>query len=186
MLIMYLLLLLGSDLENTGSEAVTDNDAAVMLFDDKTWMLCELPEGAEMIVSPIAVTDDSQLVFLNERKWKYISPIDTVGLSYDSITRPVVPFYSLSKEPHIRDIPNVTYSSSAAAKGQQGTVVLKLLIDIDGDVIDVKTLESSGHMELDNTAIKNGWRAKFSPPEFNGWPVRVWVSMPFNFALIEP
>lgn len=186
MLSVFLLLLLGAALEPPGYNAVTDNGATVILYDDETWMLYALPVGAEMIVSPIAVTEDSQLVFLKERKWKYISPSDTVDASYDSITKPIVPYYILSKEPHIRDIPNVGFSSSAAAKGQQGIVMLKLLVDVDGDVIDVKMLQSSGFMELDNAAIKNGWKAKFSPPEFNDLPVRVWVSTPFNFTLSEP
>jgi TonB family protein len=186
MLSMVLLFVMASDLEPPGYMAVTDNGATVILYDDKTWMLYELPEGAEMIVSPIATTDDSQLVFLKDRKWKYISPDDTVGASYDSITKPVVPYYRLSKEPHIRDIPNLVYSSSSVAKGQQGSVILKLLLDVDGDVIDVKMLESSGFMELDNAAIKNGWRTKFSPPEYNDMPVRVWVSMPFNYTIVEP
>ncbi len=183
---VILFLLLGSALESPGYVAVTDNGATVILYDDKTWMLYELPDGAEMIVSPVAITEDSQLVFLQERKWKYISSRDTVGTSYDSITKPVVPYYNLSKVPHIRDIPNIVYSSSSVAKGQQGTVILKMLVDVDGDVLDVKIIESSGFMELDNAAIKNGWRTKFSPPEYNDMPVRVWVSMPFNYTISKP
>jgi TonB family protein len=61
-----------------------------------------------------------------------------------------------------------------------------LLVDDDGDVLDVKMKESSGFMELDNVAIKNGWRTKFSPPEFEGLPVRVWVSMPIDFTVSGP
>ncbi|MGB7055611.1 MAG: energy transducer TonB, partial [bacterium] len=181
MLSVFLLSLLGSALEPPGYTAVTDNGATVILYADKTWMLYALPEGAEMMVSPIAVTEDSQLVFLKERKWKHISPGDTVDASYDSITKPIVPYYILSKEPHIRDIPNVVYPSDAARKRQEGTVVLKLLVDTDGDVIAAEVLESSGFMELDNAAIKNGWRTKFSPPKYNDMPVRVWVSLPIDF-----
>jgi TonB family protein len=183
MLSFFVLLLLGSELEPPGCMAVTENGATVILSDDKTWMLYKLPAGADMIVSPIAITEDSQLVCLKERKWKFISPDDTVGASYDSITNPVVPYCNLSKVPYIRDIPNVVYPSDAARKGQEGTVVLKLLVDIDGDVMAVEVLESSGFMELDNAAIKNGWRAKFSPPKYNDMSVRVWVSMPINFKL---
>ena len=186
MLIAFLLLLASAGLETEDYMAVTDNGATVILNQDKTWMLYELPEEAEMMVSPIAVADDSQLVLLAERKWKYVFPDDTIGASYDSITKPIVPYHRLSKEPHIRDIPNVVFSSSAAAKRQEGVVVLKLLVDVDGDVIDVKMAQSSGFMELDNVAIKNGWRAKFSPPEFKGLPVRVWVSMPIDFTVSGP
>jgi len=183
---VVVLLVMASGLEPPGCMAMTDNGATVILYDDNTWMLYELPEGADMIISPIATTDDSQVVLLKERKWQYISASDTAGASYDSITKPVVPYYRLSKESHIRDIPNVFHSSSSAAKGQQGTVILKLLLDVDGDVMDVKILESSGFMELDNAAVKNGWRAKFSPAKYNDMPVRVWVSMPFNYTIAEP
>ncbi len=186
MLSIVVLFVVASDFEPPGHMAVTDNGATVILYDDKTWMLYELPEGVEMVISPIVTTDDSRLVFLKERKWECISPGDTAGASYDSITKPVVPYYRLSKEPHIRDIPNIVYSSSSVAKGQQGTVILKLLLDVDGDVMDVKVLESSGFMELDNAAVRNGWRAKFSPAKYNDIPVRVWVSMPFNYAIVEP
>jgi TonB family protein len=186
MLFAFMILLSCAVLETEGYMAVTGNGATVILDQDKTWMLYELPEGAEMIVSPIAVADDSQLVLLTERKWKYILPDDTTGASYDSITKPIVPYHRLSKEPHIRDIPNVVFSSSAAAKRQEGVVVLRLLVDDDGDVLDVKMKESSGFMELDNVAIKNGWRTKVSPPEFEGLPVRVWVSMPIDFTVSGP
>lgn len=167
-------------------QAITDNGATVSLCEDKKWMLIELPEGAEMKISPIALTEDSQLVLLNEQKWQFVSPDDTVGRSCDTIFKPVVAYNRLSKEPHLRDIPGVVYPSNAAAKRQQGSVVLELLLDTDGSVLDVKVLVSSGFMELDNAAKKNGWKAKFSPPEFNNMPVRVWVQMPIDFKLQEP
>jgi len=172
-----------------GSEEITataDNGATVTLREDKTWMLIELPEGAEMKVSPVAMTKDSQLVLLKEKKWSFISPEDTVGESYDTILKPVVPYNKLSKEPHLRDIPGVVYPTSAAQKRQQGSVVLGLLLDTDGSVLDVKVLVSTGFMELDNAAKKNGWKARYSPPEFNGMPVRAWVTMPIDFKLQEP
>lgn len=164
-------------------QAITDNGATVSLKEDKTWMLVELPDSAEMKVSPLAITDDSQLVLLKERKWQFVSPDDTIGESYDTIFKPVVPYNRLSKEPYLRDIPGVVYPSNAAAKRQEGSVVLGLLLDTDGSVLDVKLLVSTGFMELDNAAKKNGWKAKFSPPEFNGMPVRVWVQMPIDFNL---
>ena len=166
--------------------AITENGVTVTLRDDKTWMLIELPDSAEMKISPIAMTEDSQLVLLKERKWQYVSPDDTIGESYDTIFNPVVPYNKLSKEPHLRDIPGVVYPTSAAQKRQQGSVVLGLLLDTDGSVLDVKVLVSTGFMELDNAAKKNGWKAKFSPPEFNGMPVRVWVTMPIDFTLQDP
>jgi TonB family protein len=185
-IIIVILCLIGS---LTGLEeitAFTDNGVTVTLRDDKTWMLVELPDSAEMKVSPIAITEDSQLVLLKERKWQYVSPDDTVGESYDTIFKPIVPYNKLSKEPHLRDIPGVVYPSSAAQKRQEGSVVLGLLLDTDGSVLDVKVLVSTGFMELDNAAKKNGWKARFSPPEFKGMPVRVWVSMPIDFKLQEP
>ncbi|MDH4211492.1 MAG: energy transducer TonB [candidate division WOR-3 bacterium] len=183
---MGVFLLIGSLGAIEETTAITGNGATVTLRDDKTWMLLELPDSAEMKVAPIAMTEDSQLVLLKERKWQFVSPDDTVGESYDTIFKPVVPYYNLSKEPYLRDIPGVVYPSSAAQKRQQGSVVLGLLLDTDGSVLDVKVLISTGFMELDNAAKKNGWKARFSPPEFNGMPVRVWVSMPIDFELQEP
>lgn len=185
-IMISILVLAGLSMALDEITAITGNGVTVSLRDDKTWMLIELPQDAEMKIAPIAMTEDSLLVLLKERKWSFISPEDTVGESYDTIFKPVVPYNKLSKEPHLRDIPGVVYPTSAAQKRQQGSVVLGLLLDTDGTVLDVKVLVSTGFMELDNAAKKNGWKAKYSPPEFNGMPVRVWVTMPIDFELKEP
>lgn len=185
-IMMVVLFLIGPLAANEEITACTDNGATVILREDKTWMLVELPDSAEMKIAPLAITGDSQLVLLTERKWQFVSPDDTVGESHDTILKPVVPYNKLSKEPHLRDIPGVVYPTSAAQKRQQGSVVLGLLLDTDGSVLDVKVLVSTGFMELDNAAKKNGWKARFSPPEFKGMPVRVWVSMPIDFKIQEP
>lgn len=185
-ILIVILVLTGLSMALEEITAITGNGVTVTLRDDQTWMLVGLPEDAEMKIAPIAMTEDSLLVLLKERKWSFISPEDTVGESYDTIFKPVVPYNKLSKEPHLRDIPGVVYPTSAAQKRQQGSVVLGLLLDTDGTVMDVKVLVSTGFMELDNAAKKNGWKAKFSPPEFKGMPVRVWVTMPIDFKLQEP
>ena len=185
-ILIVILVLAGLSIALEEITAITGNGATVTLRDDKTWMLAELPEDAEMKIAPIAMTEDSLLVLLKEGKWAFISPEDTIGESYDTIFKPVVPYNKLSKEPHLRDIPGVVYPTSAAQKRQQGSVVLGLLLDTDGTVLDVKVLVSTGFMELDNAAKKNGWKAKYSPPEFNGMPVRVWVTMPIDFKIREP
>lgn len=185
-IVIVVLALIASAMGADDRQAVTDNGAIITLCEDKTWMLIELPDSAEMKISPLAMTEDSQLVLLTDRKWRFVSPDDTVGESYDTIFKPIVPYSKLSKEPHLRDIPGVVYPSSAAQKRQQGSVVLGLLLDTDGSVLDVKVLVSTEFMELDNAAKKNGWKAKYSPPEFEGMPVRVWVSMPIDFMLQEP
>ncbi len=46
------------------------------------------------------------------------------------------------------------YPAHAAERYQQGTCLLRITVDRDGNVIDVKLLESSGHRALDEEAIR--------------------------------
>lgn len=77
----------------------------------------------------------------------------------------------------ISDQPAVQYPASA--KGQQGTVVLQLLIGRDGSVQDAKFQQ--GSLAFARAAIDGVKQWKFKPYMFNGRPVSVQTTMSVSF-----
>ncbi len=96
---------------------------------------------------------------------------------------PVVPFWRVEVKPQPITIPTPAYPELARQAGIEGQTVVKALVEIDGSVIDVEILKSSGNQTLDAAARKAAYRAKFTPAKQRDQPVRVWVSIPYRFTL---
>ncbi len=77
----------------------------------------------------------------------------------------------------LSDQPAVPYPASA--KGQQGTVVLQVLIGRDGTVQDAKFLQ--GSLAFARGAIDGVKQWKFKPYLMNGRPVSVQTLMTLSF-----
>lgn len=93
----------------------------------------------------------------------------------------IVPFYALTEKPvEIKRVDPV-YPSLAQKSKIEGTVVVKVLVGINGNVEKVEVLKS--HPLLDNAAIEAAKQFKFDPGKQNGKPVKTWISIPFNFKL---
>jgi TonB family protein len=169
--------------------AHTANGATVTLSDDSTWSLVEVGEETfdkdVVAIYPLAVTEDSQLVLLREKMWESISPEDTVDVTFERIKMPTLPYAMVDEKPVLRYIVQPVYPWNALMKSQQGTVVIKMLVDTNGEVKSLDILESSGYMELDQAAIKVAWKVRFLPAKHKGHPVRVYVSMPYRFYFTE-
>jgi periplasmic protein TonB len=76
------------------------------------------------------------------------------------------------------------YPDASRRLGEQGSVVLQVLIGTDGRVVDAKVLQSSGYERLDQAAIdgvKNDYR--FSPGTVDGKPQQMWYTFKFNWKL---
>jgi protein TonB len=76
------------------------------------------------------------------------------------------------------------YPDAARRLGEQGSVVLQVLIGTDGRVVDAKVLQSSGYDRLDRAAIdgvKNDYR--FMPGTVDGKPAQMWYTFRFNWKL---
>lgn len=79
-----------------------------------------------------------------------------------------------------------TYPEVARRIGVEGTVFIKMLIDLDGSIMRVVILKGSGSDILDTTAVENAYNKwKFTPAIQNNKPVRVWVMYPVKFTLKE-
>jgi TonB family protein len=82
--------------------------------------------------------------------------------------------------------PAPEYPDEARRNNEQGTVLLRVLVDVDGSVKQVEIVHSSGFELLDDAAretVLRRWR--FVPARAHGIAVESWVRVPIRFALTE-
>lgn len=80
--------------------------------------------------------------------------------------------------------PPPTYPREALMAGAEGTVVLKVLVDVDGTPLEVEIQRSSGNRRLDDAAkrqVLKKW--KFRPAIRDGRAIQVYGLVPVNFSL---
>lgn len=80
--------------------------------------------------------------------------------------------------------PPPPYPREALRAGLSGTVLLDVLVDVDGRPLDVRIVQSSGHRVLDMAARRHvlaRWR--FEPAMRDGQPVQALGRVPVDFRL---
>lgn len=83
-----------------------------------------------------------------------------------------------------RDAPSPGYPAAAIRQNLEGTVLLRVLVDIDGTPIDVSIERSSGHGVLDREARRHVLRSwKFRPAVKDGQAVQAVGIVPIDFRL---
>ena len=87
------------------------------------------------------------------------------------------------KKPEIISRSNPFYPSEAIKGNIEGKVVMKLLINKQGEVIKTMIENSSGYSILDVAATAYSQELKFSPALMNNKPIDIWLSMVFNYKL---
>lgn len=97
----------------------------------------------------------------------------------------IVPYYKVTVKPQAIVQVKPRYPDIVRRAGIEGQVVVKALVDIDGSIIDVQILKSSGNQMLDEEAMAAARKWKFSPAKQRDRFVRVWVSIPVNFKLVD-
>jgi periplasmic protein TonB len=75
------------------------------------------------------------------------------------------------------------YPSFSKRAGEQGEVVVRLIIDETGVVEEVALLRSSGFPRLDRAASEIGKRYRFKPYSVNGNPARISTNLLIKFNL---
>lgn len=75
------------------------------------------------------------------------------------------------------------YPSFSKRAGEQGEVVVRLIIDETGIVEEVALLRSSGYPRLDRAASEIGKRYRFKPYSVNGNPARISTNLLIKFNL---
>jgi protein TonB len=79
--------------------------------------------------------------------------------------------------------PNPIYPQRSRRAGEEGKVMVRVLVDVTGRPAQVSLQASSGHRELDDSAVSAVRAAQFRPYAEGGAPQPVWVLVPINFVL---
>jgi protein TonB len=79
--------------------------------------------------------------------------------------------------------PNPIYPARSRKAGEQGNVMVRVLVDVTGRPAQVSLQTSSGHPELDQSALSAVRAAQFRPYAEGGLTQAVWVLVPINFVL---
>ena len=91
--------------------------------------------------------------------------------------------YFRETRPKPLSIPAPKYPEQGKTAGQEGIVVVKALIDLDGSVAETQILYTDLPPFFEYVAEEAARKAKFEPAKRLGRPVKVWVSRPFKFRL---
>lgn len=78
-----------------------------------------------------------------------------------------------------------SYPEQARRDGEQGTVVLRLVIARDGTVRNATLLEGSGHADLDRASLADVSGAHLPPASSPDAPAELTLRVPIRYAL-EP
>jgi TonB family protein len=74
------------------------------------------------------------------------------------------------------------YPEMARLSQMQGTVVVKILVGPDGNVMDAQILKGI-HPLLDREALIAARKTRWNPGKQRNIPVKAWMALPYNFTL---
>jgi protein TonB len=81
------------------------------------------------------------------------------------------------------DNPVPAYPAMSRRLGEQGRVILRVLVNPGGRAEEVQIRASSGSTRLDDSALETVKRWKFVPAKQGAEPVPAWVLIPVSFRL---
>ncbi|NIC42405.1 energy transducer TonB [Aquabacterium sp. A08] len=79
--------------------------------------------------------------------------------------------------------PRPAYPPLSKRLGEQGKVVLRVFIEVDGRASQAEIRTSSGYDRLDQTALQTVLRWRYVPGKRNGVAEAMWFNVPINFVL---
>lgn len=93
------------------------------------------------------------------------------------------PIKTLSSGVRYVQAPQPDYPMAARRSGEEGRVILRILVNPQGlpEKVEIKT--TSGYSRLDSAAQRAALAARFQPYSENGQALAVWVLVPIDFSL---
>ncbi|MBA2676675.1 energy transducer TonB, partial [Ramlibacter sp.] len=79
--------------------------------------------------------------------------------------------------------PKPAYPPMSRRMGEQGKVVLRVLIGADGNAQKAEIKQSSGFDRLDQAGLQTVQKWRYVPGKRNGVPEAMWFDVPINFVL---
>lgn len=132
-------------------------------------------------VIPQPVIAPPPVIFENANTMSIPVP-ETTGNPDPGPPQPVGP--QISESLQYASAPAPTYPHRAMMDNREGTVMLKVLVDVDGTPVSVEIQHSSGYRELDEAARRQVLRKwKFRPAMRDGQAIQVYGIVPVRFSL---
>lgn len=79
--------------------------------------------------------------------------------------------------------PAPSYPLASRLLGEEGRVLVRVLVDTSGKARSVALHKGCGHSRLEGSALAAVWSWKFHPAKRGGKPVEAWVIVPLRFSL---
>lgn len=79
--------------------------------------------------------------------------------------------------------PKPVYPPASKRMGEQGLVIVGVLIGADGQALKAEIRQSSGFERLDQAALSTTLRWRYVPGKRAGQPESMWFNVPINFVL---
>jgi protein TonB len=79
--------------------------------------------------------------------------------------------------------PKPAYPTLSRRLGEQGKVVVRVLIGVDGTAQQAELKTSSGFDRLDQAGLAAARQWRYVPGKRNGVPEAMWTNVPINFVL---
>lgn len=89
----------------------------------------------------------------------------------------------IGKVDYLGKRPQPEYPRMSQRRGEQGRVVVRVLISPEGRVLEATVQKSSGYERLDEAAVRAVRSARFRPYTENGQAYRALADIPFDFVL---
>lgn len=104
--------------------------------------------------------------------------------SATNATPAAMPAFSLpSSEAHGLNNPKPAYPRQSRRLNEQGQVVIRVFVTVDGSPQQGEIKASSGFDRLDQEALRTVMRWRFVPGQRFGTPEAMWFNVPVNFVL---
>ena len=79
--------------------------------------------------------------------------------------------------------PKPVYPPASKRLGEQGKVIVRVLIGVDGNAQDAEVKTSSGYERLDRAALETVRKWRYVPGKRAGVPEAMWFDVPIHFVL---
>jgi protein TonB len=97
--------------------------------------------------------------------------------------QPVVKRPGVRTAATITQLPQPRYPAISRRNGEQGLVVVEVLIDANGRARDTRVLQDPGHPRLVRAVLEAVRQARFRPATLDGTPIAQRVRIPYRFVL---
>jgi len=99
----------------------------------------------------------------------------------DETTDVIYDYFQVGQIPAMIDTGAVCYPDSAFKERCEGAVLVDVVIDVDGKVIDAVVAEAEPKGVFDAIALDAALNSRFEPIEFEGEPIKVRYRIPYLF-----